>query len=176
MVRLESPATAFLAMENSIQPGYVTEKILLGFKHHAVPVYDYLPGWWEDISQCRSFDDLPVNAQRYVLALEEMSGAPFWAVGGTFTKGAFVSNRTRDTDHPGYTETQLPIFVNASPAALKIGALEAELTQDIYTITLRDGWTLERLNADGTATAVRRKCAWAAKSITGRCSTSPNTT
>ena len=28
-----------LAMENAIRPGYVTEKILHGFKHHAVPVY-----------------------------------------------------------------------------------------------------------------------------------------
>lgn len=49
--------------------------------HHAKPVYEEFPGWWEDISQCRSFDDLPVNAQRYVLALEEMSGARISAIG-----------------------------------------------------------------------------------------------
>ncbi len=34
--------------------------------HHAVPIYEYLPGWWEDISGCRTFDDLPANAQAYV--------------------------------------------------------------------------------------------------------------
>ncbi|HEX6516637.1 MAG TPA: adenylosuccinate synthase [Nocardioidaceae bacterium] len=49
--------------------------------HHAKPVYEFFDGWNEDISQCRSFDDLPKNAQNYVRALEEMSGAPFWAVG-----------------------------------------------------------------------------------------------
>ena len=49
--------------------------------HHAKPIYEYLDGWWEDISSCRSFEDLPVNAQRYVLALEEMSGTRIWGVG-----------------------------------------------------------------------------------------------
>jgi adenylosuccinate synthase len=49
--------------------------------HHAKPVYEELDGWWEDISSCRRFEDLPVNAQRYVLALEEMSGTRIWGVG-----------------------------------------------------------------------------------------------
>ena len=49
--------------------------------HHAKPIYEYLDGWGEDISGCREFAQLPANAQRYVQALEEMSGAPFWAVG-----------------------------------------------------------------------------------------------
>jgi adenylosuccinate synthase len=49
--------------------------------HHARPVYEYLDGWWEDISSVRSFADLPKNAQAYVKALEEMSGAPVSAVG-----------------------------------------------------------------------------------------------
>jgi adenylosuccinate synthase len=49
--------------------------------HHAKPVYEYLDGWWEDISQAKSFGDLPPNAQRYVQALEDMIGAPVCAVG-----------------------------------------------------------------------------------------------
>jgi adenylosuccinate synthase len=49
--------------------------------HHAVPVYEELDGWWEDISHCRTFDELPVNAQRYVAALEEMSGTRVSAIG-----------------------------------------------------------------------------------------------
>lgn len=49
--------------------------------HHAVPVFEELDGWWEDISACRRFEDLPVNAQRYVLALEEMSGTRISAIG-----------------------------------------------------------------------------------------------
>lgn len=56
--------------------------------------------------------------------------AATWAIGGSFTDGAFVSNRTRDTEHPGYTETPLPIFVNADPSPLAIEALEAELVPD----------------------------------------------
>jgi adenylosuccinate synthase len=49
--------------------------------HHAQPVYEELPGWSEDISAASSFDDLPKNAQAYVKALEEMSGAPISAIG-----------------------------------------------------------------------------------------------
>ncbi len=50
--------------------------------HHATPVYTELDGWWEDISHCRSFEELPPTAQRYVLALEEMSGTRVSAIGG----------------------------------------------------------------------------------------------
>lgn len=49
--------------------------------HHAVPIYEYLPGWWEDISGARTFEDLPANAQAYVQAVEAMSGARISAVG-----------------------------------------------------------------------------------------------
>ncbi|MEV4113049.1 adenylosuccinate synthase [Nonomuraea sp. NPDC049695] len=49
--------------------------------HHAVPVYEELPGWQEDITSAKSFDDLPPTAQAYVRALEEMSGAPISAIG-----------------------------------------------------------------------------------------------
>ena len=49
--------------------------------HHAVPVYEYLDGWSEDLSGAREFAGLPRNAQAYVRALEEMIGAPVAAVG-----------------------------------------------------------------------------------------------
>ncbi len=49
--------------------------------HHARPVYETMPGWWEDISGCRSFEELPANAQRYVLRLEELIGARVSAIG-----------------------------------------------------------------------------------------------
>ena len=49
--------------------------------HHATPVYEHFDGWTEDISQARTFEDLPDNAQRYIRALEQMSGAPFSSVG-----------------------------------------------------------------------------------------------
>jgi len=49
--------------------------------HHAKPIYEYLPGWKEDISKARSLSDLPKNAQDYVKYLEEISGAPMSAIG-----------------------------------------------------------------------------------------------
>ena len=49
--------------------------------HHATPVYEYHEGWWEDISDCRRFEDLPKNAQSYVERLEQLSNARVSVVG-----------------------------------------------------------------------------------------------
>ncbi len=49
--------------------------------HHARPIYEYLPGWFEDISACRSFEQLPPNAQAYVRRLEELSGSRVSSIG-----------------------------------------------------------------------------------------------
>jgi adenylosuccinate synthase len=49
--------------------------------HHAKPIYEFLPGWKEDISKARSLSELPKNAQAYVKFLEEISGAPMSAIG-----------------------------------------------------------------------------------------------
>ncbi len=42
--------------------------------HHAKPIYTEMPGWKCDISNCRSFDELPQEAKDYILFLEELSG------------------------------------------------------------------------------------------------------
>ena len=49
--------------------------------HHAVPVYEEMPGWFEDLSACREFGDLPSAARDYVHRLEELVGAPVSAIG-----------------------------------------------------------------------------------------------
>jgi adenylosuccinate synthase len=49
--------------------------------HHAKPIYEMFPGWEEDISTAKSFEDLPKNAQDYVLALEKLSGTRVSAIG-----------------------------------------------------------------------------------------------
>jgi adenylosuccinate synthase len=49
--------------------------------HHAKPIYEMLPGWQEDISGARTFEDLPKNAQDYVRFLEKVSGARISAIG-----------------------------------------------------------------------------------------------
>jgi adenylosuccinate synthase len=47
----------------------------------AVPIYTELPGWWEDISDAREFDDLPAKARDYVLRLQELAGAHVSCIG-----------------------------------------------------------------------------------------------
>jgi adenylosuccinate synthase len=49
--------------------------------HHAKPIYEYLPGWKENISKAKTVADLPKNAQEYVKFLEKISGAPMSAIG-----------------------------------------------------------------------------------------------
>ena len=49
--------------------------------HHSRPVYELLPGWFEDISGCRTFGELPANAQAYVRRVEELSGSRISSVG-----------------------------------------------------------------------------------------------
>ncbi|WP_199616274.1 adenylosuccinate synthase [Paenibacillus alkalitolerans] len=43
---------------------------------HAMPVLEKLPGWRSDISGIRKFDELPVNAQHYVLRIEKLIDVP----------------------------------------------------------------------------------------------------
>ena len=49
--------------------------------HHAKPVYEYLPGWSEDISGAKTVEDLPANARSYVKFLEDVSGTRISAIG-----------------------------------------------------------------------------------------------
>ncbi|MGH3866462.1 MAG: adenylosuccinate synthase [Pseudonocardiaceae bacterium] len=49
--------------------------------HHAIPVYEELPGWWEDLSHCRTLDELPPNARSYVTRVEELCRARISAIG-----------------------------------------------------------------------------------------------
>jgi adenylosuccinate synthase len=44
-------------------------------------VYEYLPGWSEDISGAKSVEDLPANARSYVQFLEDVSGTRISAIG-----------------------------------------------------------------------------------------------
>lgn len=61
--------------------------------HHAKPIYEYLPGWTEDISTAKSIADLTANARAYVEFLQEISGAPISAVGVGQERNATISVR-----------------------------------------------------------------------------------
>ena len=49
--------------------------------HHATPIYEELPGWSEDITGCRTFEELPANAQAYVRRLEELMNTRVSVIG-----------------------------------------------------------------------------------------------
>ena len=40
---------------------------------NAKPVYEYVDGWKCDISGCRTFDELPENAKKYILYIQKMT-------------------------------------------------------------------------------------------------------
>ncbi|MGH3647699.1 MAG: adenylosuccinate synthase [Micromonosporaceae bacterium] len=49
--------------------------------HHAKPVYEWLDGWWEDITEARTFDELPKNAQAYLHRIEELCATRVSVIG-----------------------------------------------------------------------------------------------
>jgi adenylosuccinate synthase len=67
-------------------------KICVGYKHRGVamdyfradmdtlaevePVYETMPGWRGNLTGCRSFAELPKEAQNYVKRIEQLAGAP----------------------------------------------------------------------------------------------------
>lgn len=57
--------------------GKTTDRFILNTDrlYDVKPVYEELPGWDEDISEARSFDELPENAKNYLKRLEEICGA-----------------------------------------------------------------------------------------------------
>ena len=44
-------------------------------------VYESFPGWSEDISKAKSFEELPLNAQKYVKMIEDAAGVPVKWIG-----------------------------------------------------------------------------------------------
>ena len=50
-----------------------------------------LPGWKSDISKCRTFEELPENARKYVLKIEEILKVPVWWVGVGQARDAMVN-------------------------------------------------------------------------------------
>jgi adenylosuccinate synthase len=52
---------------------YVPDTVTQGLVE---PVYETWPGWLADTGECRTWDELPENAQRYLRRIEELAGAP----------------------------------------------------------------------------------------------------
>ena len=62
--------------------------------HHAKPIYEQLPGWSEDITGVRKFEDLPLNAQRYVERIEQLAGVRISAIGVGAGREATISRHS----------------------------------------------------------------------------------
>ncbi|MDR1448464.1 MAG: adenylosuccinate synthase [Candidatus Ancillula sp.] len=56
----------------------------------AKPIYKEFPGWSEDISSAKHFQDLPKNAQNYITALEELSGSRISVIGVGADRDAII--------------------------------------------------------------------------------------
>ena len=48
----------------------------MGMLADVKPIYETMPGWKEDLSGIRRFEDLPASTRNYVLRLEQLIGAP----------------------------------------------------------------------------------------------------
>ncbi|MEC8194408.1 MAG: adenylosuccinate synthase [Myxococcota bacterium] len=57
-----------------IRIGVDHEPVEGGDRFEGAPIYETLPGWSEDITQCRRWEDLPANARAYVERIEQLVG------------------------------------------------------------------------------------------------------
>jgi adenylosuccinate synthase len=49
--------------------------------HHVTPIYEYLRGWDEDLSECRTEADLPDSAREYLDFIADFIGVPVTLIG-----------------------------------------------------------------------------------------------
>jgi len=58
----------------------------------AKPVYEELPGWQEDITQMKEYDQLPENCKKYIKRMEELVGCKITmvSVGPDRTQNIFL--------------------------------------------------------------------------------------
>ncbi|MDR3215622.1 MAG: adenylosuccinate synthase [Bacilli bacterium] len=62
--------------------------------NECLPVYETLAGWQEDITACSSFDELPLNAQKYLNRIEELTGVSISLISvGPDRKQTIVKNK-----------------------------------------------------------------------------------
>lgn len=47
----------------------------------ATCIYETLPGWEEDLTEIKEFNDLPVNAKNYIALIEKLTGKPITIIG-----------------------------------------------------------------------------------------------
>jgi adenylosuccinate synthase len=84
--------TCIALMLLDVLTGFETVKICTGYRYgdtviehfpaslnvlsKCEPIYETFPGWTEDLSACRSYEELPENAKRYIDRIEVLVGVP----------------------------------------------------------------------------------------------------
>ncbi len=53
----------------------------MDFLKNSTPIYEEFTGNFGDISKCKSYDELPLNAKKYVERIEELTGTPIKFIG-----------------------------------------------------------------------------------------------
>ena len=53
----------------------------IDFLNNSQPVYEEFNGNFGDISKCKTFDELPINAQKYIKRIEELTDTPIKFIG-----------------------------------------------------------------------------------------------
>jgi adenylosuccinate synthase len=68
---------------SSRDPDFVTDTFPYhqSVLHQSVGEYDELPGWSEDLTEIRTYEDLPENAKKYLAYLEDAVGVPVVLIG-----------------------------------------------------------------------------------------------
>src|SRR5699024_7315536 len=91
--------------------------------HHAKPIFEYFDGWTEDITGARTFEDLPINAQKYVTALEELSGCRMSVIGvGPDREQTIVGNERLNCKPTPTTRSQSPSTSTFGPRTSPVPA------------------------------------------------------
>ena len=54
--------------------------------------WETLEGWTEDLSNCKTFESLPVNAQKYVKRIEQLVGVPIKWIGVGAARSALIES------------------------------------------------------------------------------------
>lgn len=72
------------------------------------PVYESMPGWKEDITACKTWDELPEAARAYVQRLEQLSGVPVSMVSVAPTAIRLFSDKGMDRGR-NLSEERLPL-------------------------------------------------------------------
>ena len=65
--------------------------------HQVTGEYDELPGWTEDLSECRSEDDLPQTAREYLQFISDFVNVPVALIGVGPARDAVIWTRAGET-------------------------------------------------------------------------------